>query len=232
MKRINEIKKMLAKKATIFTSGGFKPTYSDTESWIGRVYLYKEDETIPVDSNGKMMFPLLQICLDGLPYIPDSLKGIKVLTVFVSDNIPVELVGNGNNWVLREYKEGDILVNKDLSNNSSPIKPFPLKSRLIEEDYPIFDGGDIPEDIMEELEEMEDSGEITDYYDYTECHSEHKIGGYPCYIQSGINWGEGYEFVLQIASDEKANLNIIDSGNIYLAKNRLTGDWKLYCDFY
>ena len=178
------------------------------------------------------MFPLLQICPDGLPYIPDSLKGIKVLTVFVSDNIPVELVGNGNDWVLREYKEGDILVNKDLSNNSSPIKPFPLKSRLIEEDYPIFDGGDIPEDIMEELEEMEDSEEITDYYDYTECHSEHKIGGYPCYIQSGINWGEGYEFVLQIASDEKANLNIIDSGNIYLAKNRLTGDWKLYCDFY
>lgn len=53
MKRINEIKKMLAKKATIFTSGGFKPTYSDTESWIGRVYLYKEDETIPVNSNGK-----------------------------------------------------------------------------------------------------------------------------------------------------------------------------------
>ena len=133
---------------------------------------------------------------------------------------------------MREYKEGNILVNKDLSNNSSPIKPFPLKSRLIEEDYPIFDGGDIPEDIMEELEEMEDSEEITDYYDYTECHSEHKIGGYPCYIQSGINWGEGYEFVLQIASDEKANLNIIDSGNIYLAKSRLTGDWKLYCDFY
>ena len=43
MKRIDEIKKILVKKATGFTTGGFKPTNSDTESWIGRVYLYKED---------------------------------------------------------------------------------------------------------------------------------------------------------------------------------------------
>lgn len=232
MKRIDEIKKMIVKKAVIFTTGDVEPTYSNTESWIGRVYLYKEDETIPTDSNGKIMLPLLQICLEELPYIPDVLIGTKVLTVFVSENIPVELSSNGNNWVIREYKEEDVLVNKNISDHSSPIKPFPLKSRLIEEDYPVWDSGDIPTEIVDELEEMEDSGEITDYYDYTECHSEHKIGGYPCYIQSGINWGEGYEFVLQIASDEKANFNVIDNGNIYLAKKRLIGDWISYCDFY
>ena len=79
---------------------------------------------------------------------------------------------------------------------------------------------------------VEDSGEITDYYDYTDCFAGHKIGGYPNYIQSGIDFGDGYEFMIQIASDEKANLNIIDSGNFYLAKNSQTGDWRLYCDFY
>jgi uncharacterized protein YwqG len=52
------------------------------------VYLYRESEDIPIDSNGKAMLPLLQICLEGLPYIPDALKGSKVLTVFVSENMP------------------------------------------------------------------------------------------------------------------------------------------------
>ena len=45
-------------------------------------------------------------------------------------------------------------------------------------------------------------------------------------------FGDGYEFMLQIASDEKANLNIVDNGNFYLAKNSQTGEWRLYCDFY
>ncbi|KAB3902573.1 MULTISPECIES: DUF1963 domain-containing protein [Bacteroides] len=232
MKRIDEIKKILVKKATGFTTGGFKPTNSDTESWIGRVYLYKEDEAIPTDNDGKTMLPILQVCLEGLPYIPDALKGTKVLTVFMSENIPGRLSSNGNNWVIREYKEEDVLVIKDLSNQPSSIKPFPLKNLLIEEDYPVWDSGDIPMEIEDELVEMEDSGEITDYYDYTDCFVGHKIGGYPNYIQSGIDFGAGYEFVLQITSDEKANLNIIDSGNVYLAKNRQTGDWKFYCDFY
>lgn len=34
MERIDEIKRMLVKKATGFTTGGFKPTNSDSESWI------------------------------------------------------------------------------------------------------------------------------------------------------------------------------------------------------
>lgn len=230
--RIEEIKKQLVKRATGFTTGGFKPTNSNTECWIGRVYLYREDEDIPIDDNGAIMFPLLQICLEELPYVPDALKGTKVLTVFVSKNMPGRLAYNGNNWVIREYKEEDILVFKDICNNSSPITPYPLKSQLVNEDYPVWDSGDIPMDIEDELVKMEESGEITDYYDYTDCFSEHKIGGYPSYIQSGINFGDGYEFMLQIASDEKANLNIIDSGNFYLAKNSQTGDWRLYCDFY
>lgn len=232
MERIDEIKRRLVKKATGFTAGGFKPTNSATESWIGRVYLYKEDETIPADNEGETMLPILQICLYELPYIPDALKDTKVLTVFISKDMPSRLSPSGDDWIIREYTEKDLLVIKDLSNPSSPIKPFPLKSCLIEEDYPVWDSGDIPTEIEDELVEMEDQEEITDYYDYTDCFAGHKIGGYPNYIQSGIDFGDGYEFVLQIASDEKANFNIIDNGNIYLAKNRLTGDWVFYCDFY
>lgn len=170
MKRIEEIKKQLVKRATGFITGGFRPTNSNTESWIGQVYLYRENEDIPIDDNGKAMLPLLQICLEGLPYIPDALKGSKVLTVFVSENMPGRLAYNGDDWVIREYKEEDVLVVKDIyMQSSSRIKPYPLKSQLITEDYPVWDSGDIPMDIEDELVEMEDSGEITDYYDYTDC---------------------------------------------------------------
>ncbi len=47
MRGIDEIKRMFAKKVTIFLSGGFRPTNSDTEYWRG--------ESIPY-----------QICLEGL----------------------------------------------------------------------------------------------------------------------------------------------------------------------
>ena len=110
MKRIEEIKKQLVKRATGFITGGFRPTNSNTESWIGQVYLYRESEDIPIDDNGKAMLPLLQICLEELPYIPDTLKGSKVLTVFVSENMPGRLAYNGDDWVIREYKEEDVLV--------------------------------------------------------------------------------------------------------------------------
>lgn len=48
MKRIEEIKKQLVKRATGFITGGFRPTNSNTENWIGQVYLYRENEDIPI----------------------------------------------------------------------------------------------------------------------------------------------------------------------------------------
>ncbi|OXA72055.1 hypothetical protein B0A67_09525 [Flavobacterium aquidurense] len=227
-----EIKLMLAKKATEFISGGFKPTNSISESWIGRVYLYHENEEIPLDNYGELMLPLFQLCLNQLPFVPKILEESKIITVFISKKFPMDLTPNGNNWVLREYKSLDNIVVKDLKNDTSFIKPFPLLNRLIEEDYPVWEDPEIPDELSNKINQLEDSGVIDSYYDIIENNYGHKIGGYATYCQSGIDFGEDFEFVFQIASDEKANLNIIDSGNIYLAKNRMTGDWVYYCDFY
>ena len=73
---------------------------------------------------------------------------------------------------------------------------------------------------------------IEGYYDITHNHYGHKIGGYPSFCQPGIDFGEGFEFMMQIASDPKADLNIVDSGTIFLAHNQMTGQWRLGCDFY
>lgn len=58
------------------------------------------------------MIPLFQVCLESLPYVPASLHDTKVLTIFASADIPMDLVTNGNNWLIREYKMNDVLVVK------------------------------------------------------------------------------------------------------------------------
>jgi len=228
---IAEIKNRLAKRATELSAGSFKPTYSDKESWIGRVAFYKEEESIPLDTDGTPMLPLLQLSLEGLPYIPDGLENTKMITLFISENMPTGLSNNGDGWVLREYSKDDELINKRLENLDNYIRAFPLKTTFIREDYPVWDGGGIPSDIADEILRLEKAGEITDYYDIVENNYGHKLGGYPTFLQSGIDFGEDFEFLLQIASDGKANLNIVDAGTIFLAKNRKTGEWKLYIDF-
>lgn len=232
MKEVEKIKNKLAKKATEFITGGFKPTNSLTESWIGRVYLYDENEEIPFDNRGNMMLPLFQLCFNNFPFVPEILKETKIITVFISKDLPLDLTPNGNNWVLREYKSTDRIIFKDFKNESSHIKPFPLSYKLIQEDYPVWEDLEISNDISDKIIELEDERVIDSYYDMIENNYCHKLGGYATYRQSGINYGEDFEFVLQIASDKKANLNIVDSGNFYFAKNRKTGEWVYYCDFY
>jgi uncharacterized protein YwqG len=228
---IHEIKNRLIKRATGFTVGSFKPTHSDKESWIGQVSFYKEEESIPEDAEGLLMQPLLQLSLEGLPFIPEGLENIRMLTIFISEDLPTQLADNGDGWLLRAYNASDKLVYKELDNPDSYIRPFPLKTTFIKEDYPVWDSGDIPAHLEEEILQLEKEGEIEDYYSVVDNHYGHKLGGYPTFYQSGIDFGEGFEFLLQIASDEKARLNIIDNGTIFLARNKQTGQWRLYVDY-
>lgn len=119
-----------------------------------------------------------------------------------------------------------------MKNELSEIKSFLLKAVKISEDFPVWDGGGLTVDMEDEIVEMEDAGEIEEYTDEFPNVEGHKLGGYPSFNQSGIEFGEGFEFVLQIASDEKAGLNFIDNGTVFLAYNQKAGDWKFYCDFF
>ena len=142
------------------------------------------------------------------------------------------LTSNGENWVIREYEDSGSLTIKNLINKDFGLKPFPLRPQIIEEDYPVWDRGGMPDEIAKEISALEDSGAIDDYYDIAENHYGHKIGGYPSFCQPGVEFGDDFEFVIQIASDEKTHLNIVDRGTIFLAKSLKTGGWKYYCDFF
>lgn len=231
--KVDEIKNALKKSAVIFETGGYRPTKELYESWIGRVGFCLNGETLPVDTDGNDMYPIAMLFLSRLPHIPCSLKEVEMLAVFWSANIYDHLVNEDfeGYYLIREYKSCEGLQPCDYV--SKRIKPFPLTPKLVENDFPVWDGYDIPSDIQDEILRLENEDEIEYFEDICEdSYPMHKIGGYPSFCQSGVNYGDDYEFVFQISSDEKACFNIVDSGSFYFYRNIHTNEWKIHCDFY
>lgn len=239
--QIADIRAKLARPCTAFTTGGVQPSNSEQENWIGRVYLCRADEAqTPLDANGKPLYALAQFYLPALPYLPPQLQDIQHLTLFIGAELPERDSDNGEGWLIREYRATDTLIRHEFPQLAH-LKPFPLQPQYQAIDLPLWDGGGIPEDIEDRICELENDAEEKDesfeYYgdicgEDDHCYT-HKIGGYPSYCQSGIGteFGDGCEFVLQISSDDKAGLNVVDSGSLMFARNA-DGQWRLYYDFY
>lgn len=85
-------------------------------------------------------YPLRQfLCLIPLPVL--KLSGIKLITIFVSNNLFKHLDNDDlSPWfAIRTYKSLDDLV--PCSYTSKAIKPFPLSAELVENDFPTWDNG-------------------------------------------------------------------------------------------
>lgn len=203
------------------------------ESWIGSVRWKTKNEEIPLDYNKIEMNALATIFIKNKEHSPKVIADIDLITIFISDSFYEGKIDWDNlekYFVIRTYSTTTLV---ECKWNNKHIKAFPLIEEYVNNDYPEWDNGGIPDDLFEMICEMENSDEV-DYYDdiVEEMYSQHKIGGYPNFIQSGYWFGDGYEYVLQISSDEKAKLNIIDNGNFYFYYNVNKNDWKVYCDFY
>lgn len=230
---IEEIKEKLRKKAVIFKTGGIRPTNALSESWIGSVRWKKEGEELPTDQNGRMMTPLACIFIKGLPYIPEELNHIALISIFMSKDVfeCIQEMDLHTGFAIRTYADLDQLI--PCQWDSDWIKPFPLVPELVENDFPVWDQGGIPDALFHEIIALEESEDIEYFEDICEeIYANHKVGGYPAFCQSGYWFGDGYEYVLQISSDEKAHLNIVDSGSFYFFYQPEKQDWKVYCDFY
>lgn len=230
---IEEIKEKLAKKATIFQTAVKEPTGELLESWIGSVCWNYYTESLPKDKNGNDMIPIATIFLKSLPFVPLELSGIELITLFMSQDVWDNLVSEDlSPWFfIRTYTSLDNLVRCDYK--SEFIKPFPLSPKFVEDDYPCWDEGGIPDEIFDIILELEEKDEINYFEDICEnLYAEHKVGGNPDFCQPGFDFGNGYKFVLQISSDEKALFNIVDSGSFYLFYNPEKEDWKVHCDFF
>lgn len=66
----------------------FSPAGTDEESWLGNVFLFRADEGIPTNKAGEPLLPYAQFYLPALPFNSPALKGVRVLTLFVSNPFP------------------------------------------------------------------------------------------------------------------------------------------------
>lgn len=234
---VQEIKEKLMKKATIFNTGGIRPKNELSESWIGKVSWKKENESIPKDIEGNNMRPLAMLFFEGLSGVPENLNGIYLCTIFISPNVFDHLINLDGYFCVRTYKRNDTLISCNWVNED--VKPFPLVPEEVFNDFPAWDGG-IPLEIEKEILRLETEEGIEYFEDIQEnFYPIHKVGGYPSYIQARC-WDEEnyefdeekYEFAFQISSDEKACLNIVDSGNFYFFYCKDNNQWKMQCDFF
>ena len=228
---VQEIKAKLMKEATIFNTGGIRPTNELLESWIGKVSWKKDMESIPKDADGNDMNPLATLFLEGLAGVPQSLREIYLCTIFISPDIFEHLMDLNGYFCVRTYGKEDTLIPCEWVNGE--IKAFPLVPQTVLNDTPQWDGGGLSIEIEDEILRLQDEEDIEYCEDIQEdIYPMHKVGGYPAYIQAGGWDEEKYEFAFQISSDEKANLNIVDSGSFYFFYCKENQQWEMQCDFY
>ena len=227
---VSEIKEALVRKAVVFQTGGIRPTKALLESWIGCVGWKKPQEELPIDVEGKTMVPMATFFIKGLPYIPEHLQGIELITVFMSENVVGHRDRAEEYFCIRTYDTLEGLVPCDW--NATIMKAFPLVPRLVENDYPMWDGGGISLEMTKAILELEEEEDI-EYWDdiAEEIYGVHKVGGYPAFIQPGYEL-EDYKFAFQISSYEKAQFNFVDSGRIYFFYNKENQVWKVHYYFY
>lgn len=222
---IDSTREQLRRRAVLLKIGGFRPPNDPASSWFGRVNFGLPGEVWPMMNNDPM-HALCQINLAEIPFRSPHLRDIDFISIFIGpEELPID-APNGENWCLRTYKDLTRLIPLAQVDKGSPIKPFPMRPHLIEEDYPCWE--DVPIEVSGEIEER--------YYDLFENVRGFKLGGWPSLIQSEIFWASWNkhpidpEYVFQIDTTEKANWMWGDSGVGYFGRGTKEGhtdEWAL-----
>lgn len=223
--------RQIGRPCTAFDVGGFRPTNDIEESWLGRVTHYAADETTPTDKHGEPMLELGQFYLPAMPFVPASLAGTTLLTAFISPNLEGDSDLMDGCWEIREYRSHACLVRRSSEKTATGLKPLPLRSYLVDADHPVWDGGGLTAEQEDAFIALEREGAIANYFDVTSRVYGHKFGGYPSFCQPGVDL-HPFEFVFQVSSDPKIQLNVIDNGSLTFWRHPELGTWKLYYDFY
>ena len=215
----------LLRKTSVAQIGGFRPPDFPTASWFGGVGVGLPGETLP-DYLGMTMFPLLQVNVTELPYIPSQLEKTKLFIVFLNRvEIPFDKP-HGEGWLIREYPSLEQLVPLPQGSESVHIPPFPIIWKLSKKDAPGWEmAGSLVD--MSAIHESDNASNL--FFERYEGIAGTKMGGYPYEIQNS-DFSDS-EFVFQIGSEEKPQWMWIDDGIGYFLKDK-QGQWEFQCQFY
>ena len=228
---LEEYKQVNLRKASVLMLGGFKPSGSPQSTNFGLNPVCQPDEGWP-HHNNTPLFYICQLNLTECPYVPDLLKDIRLLTLFITPGagLGTDMIEevDGRKWVLRTYDSLEGLVPLVVPQGCTFKRGFEGKWDLVD-DFPVYDDPDI---ILPEGFKNSDA-----HLDNFHCT---KIGGFASNIQSEQWWANGThpanpKYCFQIDSEEKVNLAWGDSGTLYIARGTAPGAqdrWFLDLQFY
>ncbi|HWE95072.1 MAG TPA: DUF1963 domain-containing protein [Tepidisphaeraceae bacterium] len=214
MPPIDDWKRRLGKPASKMILGGVQQPENRSSSWFGRILQASPGEAWPRHA-GQLMWPLCQINCEELPYRPDVIADLSMITVFIAPNVLPNDTANGDGWCLRAYPAKAEVQPIEEPAHGSPLRPHSVHWELIEHDYPTYD--DLPPDFPDELRDQ--------YFDLDfENTGGTKLGGWPTNIQAEIYWAPfnrhpaNPRYVFQIDSEPKANWFWGDQGVGYFGR--------------
>lgn len=221
-KSLSELRGML-RKASIASIGGFRPPSDPATSWFG-AGVCREGEGLPV-WDGKAMFPLLQIRINELPFVPDPLRGVELLVLFHNSEAHPFDKPHGEGWLIREYSSVEGLVPLPLAPAPAALRPFPIEWHEVADDAP---GWEDAWDLVDLSAVNEDEEASDSFFEDFSRYNGTKVGGFPADIQHGVGLDD---FVFQVGSEEKPAWMWADNGIGYFFKSREKG-WSWACQFY
>jgi hypothetical protein len=217
---LNQLRTKL-RRASVATVGGFRPSEDPLTSWFCRA-VGLPNEGLP-SWKGEPMFPLLQVRIDELPFVPPQLQGIALLVLFQNlQRHPFDRP-HGDGWLVREYRSLDGL--QPLPSMRHPFRPFPISWSEVEDDAP---GWEDAWDCVDLTPVNDDEAASAAFFDDFARHASTKFGGYPTEIQHGVGLKD---FVFQVASEEKVGWMWADNGVGYFFRSP-EGQWSWSCQFY
>ncbi|MDA2263604.1 hypothetical protein PDM99_25675 [Bacillus cereus group sp. Bc200] len=77
------------------------------------------------------MYATIILNLTQIPFVPETVKNMKVMAVFLSPNFAKDLSNLSGNFCIREYGSLEELVPNEMSLTFPNLKPFPLIARLL-----------------------------------------------------------------------------------------------------
>jgi len=223
MSTLDEFRRVNTRPASVVTIGGFRPTRNPLASHFGLAPVALPEETWPCVGECPLFF-ICQLNVTEAPTVPELLRDIALITVFVDMKARHLGKENGAGWLVRAYGGLENLRPLALPNAATVPRGFEVRYELAE-DHPVYDDPEL---------------KILPGFSRKGVHLKNihrtKIGGYASNIQSEQWWWytdtpeempPGHpsrpRYCFQIASEDKVGLYWGDNGILYFARGTAAG---------
>lgn len=238
--KLAAFKRQNARPVSLLQVGGFRPIRDPLSSNLGLVPVMHPSEAWPLDLAGEPMEFIAQLNLIDVPYLPELLQDVQLLTFFVGTNF-IETGCAEGTWALRTYATLDGLERREppprpQAKHDWVAEGFEARWEPLSTDFPNYDDLDL---------EPLNTDDEEDSFPHGLNQRRTKLGGYPSSVQHSVEFLRFIEqdgvwhmnpaeptYVFQISSEGKAGLNWVDDGVVYVGRHPDTKKWSVSCQFY